>query len=71
MEVITEIMKASDAGKGQKAKTAEKPGAHGKDPQENELEALLSTASLPVRRHYHRPRRDAEYLCQLHSPCPA
>lgn len=37
MEVITEIMKASDTGKGQNAKTAEKPGAHGKDPQENEV----------------------------------
>lgn len=37
MEVIVEIMKPSDAGKGQNAKTAEKPGAHGKDPQENEV----------------------------------
>lgn len=29
MEVITEVMKAGDAGRGQNAKTAEKPGAHG------------------------------------------
>lgn len=33
VEVITEIMKASEAGKRQNTKMAEKPGAHGKDLQ--------------------------------------
>lgn len=49
MEVITEVMKAGDAGRGQNAKTAEKPGAHGSTHRKRKLEAVLSTASLPVR----------------------
>lgn len=64
MEVITEIMKAGDADKGRNAKTA-------RTHRKMKLEAVLSTASLPVRRHYQRPRWDAEYLCQLHSLFPA
>lgn len=71
MEVITEIMKAGDADKGRNAKPAEKLGAHGSPHRKMKLEAVLSTASLPVRRHYQWPRRDAEYLSQLHSPFPA